>query len=90
VTFLCTELNITASQNDSSKTREEFMIQLTGVDLHWEKGWGGTASITNSISLPAVLQGKRINYQKPSVWFSGQSKIKLNPVAVNTMAMFLC
>jgi len=74
VTFPCTELNTTASQNGSNKTSAEFMLQLTGVDLHWRGR--GTASTTYSISLPAVLQGNHVNYQKSSMRFGGQSKNK--------------
>jgi len=43
VAFLCSELNTTASQNDSNKTRAQFLLQLIGVELHWEGGGGGGA-----------------------------------------------
>jgi len=43
VAFLCSELNTTASQNDSNKTRAQFLLQLIGVELHWEERGGAVA-----------------------------------------------
>ena len=88
LTFPCTELN-TTSQNDSNKTGAEFMLQSTGVNLHWKKKKKLPAPLILSVCLQC-FEKIMLTIRNLPCGLVDKMIINSNQVVINKTAMFLC